>query len=203
MRSRTHCTLIGPRLRMRPRLRIRSRSRVRVRSRLRLRLPVFFIPGLLVRLRRPSVATSAWSISGNGEGGDHADVASGGLPQSRKNRNSSLFPREPGSVVVRNVSGGRVVGLAHLRTWHPAARPYPAFLGGSVKLALNGSAVLDHCSDSSGVIVGSSLKPNNVKGGNHGQPRSQNLVGGALMESGVGRGQRQGWRQGQRRRRQR
>jgi len=122
------------------------------------------------------------SVVKGGEGDDHVDDANGDLFRGRESRSSSRLPREPGSVIVRNAPRGRIVEPAHLRTWHPAARPYSAFCGGSVKLASNGRAVLDHCSDWSGIVVGSSSKPNNVKGGNHGQRRSQIHVGIVCLE---------------------
>jgi len=48
----------------------------------------------------------------------------------------------------------------------------PAFFQGSAILALNGHAVLDHCSAPSGPVVIRIFEPNNVKGGNHGQNSS-------------------------------
>jgi len=48
--------------------------------------------GLLRHLRCPSVAQSAWSFSGNGEGVDHADCASGGLLLNRNALDTSVCP---------------------------------------------------------------------------------------------------------------
>jgi len=83
-----------------PAFRFRERWLVVVRAsrpqdgRLPLRFP--WIPlapsigsGLLGRPWRPSVAQSAWSFGGNGEGVDHADCTSGGLIGYRKTLTSS------------------------------------------------------------------------------------------------------------------
>jgi len=81
--------------------------------------------GLLGRPWRPSVAQSAWSFGGDGEGSDHADCASGGLPLSRESRSSARLPREPGSAIVRSALRRRMVDPAQWRTRHPAARVLP------------------------------------------------------------------------------
>ena len=57
-------------------------------------------PGLLGRLRRPSVAPSAWSRGGNEKGCDHADGTNGGLHLSWIRIPRRALRGLPGSAIV-------------------------------------------------------------------------------------------------------
>jgi len=84
-----------------------------------------FIPGLLDRLRQPSVAQSAWSFGGNGKGIDPADCASGGLLPSRQTLTSSLNPWSARYDIVREVVLCRMIGGAQCQTPHvPSGRRF-------------------------------------------------------------------------------
>jgi len=75
--------------------------------------------GLPGRLRRPSVARTAWSFGGLLEGPDHAARASSGLILSRNRRISALIPGEPGMDLVRSGTQSRVVVPAQSHARHP------------------------------------------------------------------------------------
>ena len=73
-------------------------------------------PGLLGRPWRPSVARSAWSFSGNGEGVDHADRASGGLHRGLDNRFHGASRGVPGPHLCAR---RRVAGRSFLHKYGP------------------------------------------------------------------------------------
>jgi len=86
------------------------------------------IPGLLVRLRRPSVVPSTWSLVGRLKGCDHAD----GPPAAcfRAGRGALIAP--PGGArydIVRGASLCRGAPPAQCQTPHPEGRPLHLFKG--------------------------------------------------------------------------
>jgi len=80
-------------------------------------------PGLLVRLRRPSVVPSAWSLGWWIEGLRPRRWDAGGLLLSRESQAEACLPGEPGIGIVWGATRARVVDPAQCRGRHARGRP--------------------------------------------------------------------------------